>query len=150
MTLLSYAEKELDAIGMKADDIDGMNSAMRTHILHMVKEFGEEGHSGFSAAYAVSLLEKLLRYQPLGPLTGEDSEWNDVSEHSDTSDGKMYQNNRCSHVFKNDLGAYDIDGKIFVEPDGLSYTNYESRTPVTFPYTPTREYVQVEKRPEDN
>ena len=102
----------------------------------MVEVFAEEGHSGSSAGYAIGLLEKLLRFEPLQPLTGEDSEW------FDHGDG-VFQNTRCSHVFKENGEAYDIDGIIFREPDGSCFTNFKSRVPVTFPYVPKREYVDV-------
>jgi len=47
-------------------------------------------------------------------------------------------------VFKDETGeAYDINGKVFREPSGSCYTSFESRVPVTFPYTPTTEYVDV-------
>jgi hypothetical protein len=88
---------------------------------------------------AISLFEKVARFEPLTPLTGDDDEWMEVG------DG-MFQNIRCSHVFKNKDGAYDIDGRIFREPNGSCYTNGKSRVPVTFPYTPSREYVDVEER----
>ena len=148
MSLLSHAERELNAIGMTGDSPDEMNVAMRKHILHMVEEFATEGHSGFSASYALSILKKLLAYEPLMPLQGTDDEWNDVSEYSPSEGGKVYQNNRCSHVFKNDTGAWDIDGKVFVEPDGQRYTSIDSRVFITFPYTPVTEYVNVEARVE--
>ena len=141
MSLVQYAESELDRIGMTNDD--EYNGMMRKHLLHMVKEFSEEGHSGFSASYALQCLEKLLRFKPLSPLTGEDDEWSDVSEISGVT---HYQNKRCSSVFKDgkDGQAYDIDGKVYWEwykdkETGESrksyYTCFESRVPVTFPYT---------------
>jgi len=135
--LLKHAEHELKLLG---GDDDGMQSVMNKHILEMVRVFGDEGHSGFSASYAVNLLEKLLRFEPLKPLTGEDDEWNDVSEHGG---GVMkWQNKRCSHVFKDvDGRAYDIEGKIFREPDGSCYPGKGSSVDITFPYTPKREYV---------
>jgi hypothetical protein len=121
-----HAERELDALGEKD---------MREHLLHMVDVFSEEGHSGFSASWAVSVLEKLLRYEPLAPLTGVDGEWMEVGE-------GVWQNVRCSHVFKNTAhGAYDINGKVFRDPDGSCWTNGESHVPVVFPYTPKTEYV---------
>ena len=154
MSLVSYAEDELDRIGM-TDDGD-MNGIMRKHILHMVKEFADEGHSGFSASYALQCLKKLLNYKPLSPLTGEDDEWTEVSE---ISGYPHFQNKRCSTVFKNGKdGAYDIDGKVFWEwyTDKVTgeqsksfFTKSESRMPVTFPYTvpdePIYEYVPPEK-----
>ena len=139
MSLVEYAESELDRIGMTEED--EYNGMMRKHLLHMVHEFSEEGHSGFSASYALQCLEKLLRFKPLSPLTGEDDEWSDISEISGVS---HYQNKRYSSVFKDgkDGEAYDIRGKVFWEwvrdedgnPYKSYYTCYESRVPVTFPY----------------
>ena len=77
MSLLSHAEYELDRLGLNDDD--DMNGAMRKHLLHMVKEFADEGHSGFSANYAIKCLQRLLHFKPLTPLTGEDDEWTEVS-----------------------------------------------------------------------
>ncbi len=140
MSLVQYAESELDRIGM-TDDGD-MNGMMRKHLIHMVHEFAEEGHSGFSANYALQCLHKLLKFKPLSPLTGEDDEWTEVSQRSGYP---HFQNKRCSSIFKDGKNgeAYDIDGKVFWEwckdedgnPYKSYYTNRESRVPVTFPYT---------------
>ena len=117
---MSYEGHELNefkAAGWLNDDMtykDEMQGQICDHILKMLSLFGEEGHSGFSASYALQCLEKLLRFKPLSPLTGEEDEWGDVSEMS----GKPhYQNKRCSSVFKDgqDGEAYDIDGKVFWE-----------------------------------
>lgn len=151
MNLLDHAKIELDAIGMTEDSEDEMNRAMRKHLLHMVSEFAHEGHSGFSASYAADILNKLFKYKPLCPLTGEDSEWVDVAMESGYP---LYQNKRCSHVFKSNGQAYDINGKIFydscVGEDGQPfksyYTNSDSRVIIEFPYTPTSEYLE---RPND-
>lgn len=126
-------------------------------VLKLLMVFADEGHSGTSAPYAINLFKKLAMFEPIVPLTGEDWEWADVRHNGDGS--IHYQNKRCSHVFKEGDGqAYDIDGKVFWEwcerplsedEEGYPgidtfksyYTGYESRTPVTFPYTPTKEYV---------
>lgn len=136
MSLLEHAKTELSLLG---SDDDEMQQAMNKHILTVVETFANEGHSGFSASYATALLEKLLRHEPLTPLTGEDSEWCEVSQ-------GIWQNRRCSHVFKDATGAYDIDGRIFRDPDGSCWQNRESRVPVTFPYTPTRVYVDCDEQ----
>jgi hypothetical protein len=140
MSLVQYAESELDRIGM-TDDGD-MNGMMRKHLLHMIKEFADEGHSGFSGNYALQCLQKLLRFKPLSPLTGEDDEWTEVTR---ISGYPHFQNKRCSSIFKDgkDGEAYDIDGKVFWEwakdeddkPYKSYYTSRDSRVPVTFPYT---------------
>ena len=140
--MVEFAKKEMDIIRLTEDD--EMNGEMRKHILHMVEEFADEDHSGFSASYALSILQKVLAYKPLSPLTGEDSEWNYVVE-SGFGDS-FYQNNRHGSVFKEgkDEEAYDIDGKVFWnwytdpktgEKSKSHYTCKESRVPVTFPYT---------------
>lgn len=141
MSFIEHAKRELDIIGMTADSPDEMNLAMREHILHMVEEFAKEGHSGFSSSYALSILQKLLAYEPLAPLTGEDSEWNDVTSYGNGD--VLYQNKRCSHVFKDSTGAWDIDGIVLVYPDGGKYMG--PKLPVTFPYTPKKEYVNVDE-----
>jgi len=140
--LVKRAEKELDLIGLT--DGDDYNSAMRKHILHMIEEFADEGHSGFSGAYAIQILTRLLDFKPLAPLTGKDDEWNDVASYGD-GNTMRWQNNRHSSVFKDaDGSCYDIDGKVFWEwwrdlETGLAvktyYTSRDSRVPVTFPYT---------------
>ena len=140
--LVKHAERELDLLGMTGGD--EYESAMRKHILHMVKEFADEGHSGFSAPYAIKILTKLMDFKPLTPLTGEDSEWNDVASYGDGTT-MHWQNNRHSSVFKDaDGSCYDIDGKVFWEwfidletgqAIKIYYTARDSRVPVTFPYT---------------
>lgn len=133
--LMRHAEAELPPAG------DGdMQALMNRGLLEMVLVFSMHGHSGFSASYATNALDKLLRYQPLRPLTGEPDEWNEVGE-------GVWQNRRCSRVFKSsdrfDGQAYDIDGKVFREPSGACFTNSESVTPITFPYRPETVYVDV-------
>lgn len=134
MTLMEHARQELQFLRTG----DSMNEKMATDILTIVREFSKQGHSGFSANYAINALEKLLRYQPLRPLTGEDSEWVEVGS-------GVYQNNRCSRVFKENGRAYDIEGRVFEEPDGCCFTSKDSHVDVTFPYTPKTEYVKVGK-----
>jgi hypothetical protein len=144
--LVDYAESELQRIGMGADTSDEMNKLMHDNIIQVVKIFAEQGHSGFSAGYALGILKNVLNFEPVTPLTGEDDEWELINEQMGGREG-LYQNKRCSHVFKEDGQAYDSEGRIFYptgQPD-LSYTGASSHVPVTFPYTPTREYVEVEE-----
>jgi hypothetical protein len=118
---------------------DDPNLWIQQNIFELLEVFGKQGHSGSSAPYCINLFCKLAKFEPLCPLTGEDSEWHEYSE-------GMFQNIRCSRVFKNGkrLGqAYDSEGKVFREPDGSCYTSSASRVFITFPYTPVWEYVDV-------
>jgi hypothetical protein len=147
------AAKWLDDEGKYSDE---MQEAICKHVLKLLDVFADEGHSGSSAPYAVNVFKKLAMFEPLVPLTGEDWEWTETSE-------GVFQNKRCSRVFKQadrfDGQAYDIDGIVFYEwherdldPDEPGYpgktrfkshyTSSESRVPVTFPYTPIKNYVE--------
>lgn len=137
--LLDHAKRELAALGYKEGE-EGPNGWMYGNVIELIGVFAKQGHSGGSAPHCIQLFEKLARFEPLKPLTGEDSEWHDVSEHSGRT---TFQNVRCSHVFKDENGTYDIEGKVFVYPDGGAFTNGDSRVTITFPYTPKTEYVQV-------
>jgi hypothetical protein len=162
--LVNFARKELELAGYF--DKDAMYGGMLGDaVIKMIEQFADEGHSGMSANITISLFQRLAHFEPLTPLTGENDEWNDISDDSftafaitepdeETNDiisainsskpcKKLWQNKRCSHVFKDEDGAYDSEGRIFREPSGACFTSKDSRVPVTFPYTPKREYIDV-------
>lgn len=129
-----FARGELERAKM-FDDNSVYGGMLGGAVMRMIEVFAEEGHSGASAALAAKLFTRLVKWEPLTPLTGEDDEWIEVYEGT-------YQNKRCPHVFKNKDGAYNIQGKVFVEPSGASFVSHESRVPVTFPYWPETEIVK--------
>ena len=147
MEYRQYAEREFKLAGWLNDDgtyCDPMQEKVCNHILHLLDEFFDGGHSGSSGAYVLNVFDRLARYMPLQPLTGEDEEWEE-------KENGQFQNTRCSRVFKKDGKAYDIEGKVFSEllrtEDGEEYearfTNKDSHVPVEFPYTPSTEYVRI-------
>lgn len=160
--LTNFAEEELRRAGWldKGSMYDGM---IGEAVLSMIRQFAEEGHSGMSASITISIFSKLARFEPLTPLTGEDDEWTEVynsfeafaitepdDEAREIIDAinapkreRLWQNKRCSHVFKDENGAYDSQGRVFREPSGACFTSRDSRVPITFPYTPTVEYVDL-------
>lgn len=135
---MNHADREL------GDPTDEMDVAMKRDIKQMLHVFSSQGHSGFSAAWATSLLVPLIKFEPIRPLTGDPSEWVEVG------DG-VFQNNRCGRVFKNENlfngQAYDMEGRVFREPSGACYTSRDSFTPIEFPYTPSTVYVDVTPSP---
>lgn len=150
--LKNHALMEFRAAGWCDDNgkfTNEMQELICNHVLKLLDVFSEEGHSGSSAPYAVNLFSKLAMFEPIVPLSGEDWEWNEVRS-------GVFQNKRCGHVFKQadrfDGQAYDIDGKVFYEwytdENGEKFKSYftssESFVPVTFPYTPTKEYVEAD------
>jgi len=151
----THALTEFKAAGWLDDDgnyIDEMQEAICNHVLELIKVFSDEGHSGSTAPYTIDLFKKLAMFEPIVPLTGEDWEWTEIArEMSGSNNGTVYQNKRCGRVFKDDDGAYDIDGKVFynwyTNENGKRfksyYTSRDSRVPVSFPYTPTTVYEET-------
>lgn len=97
--LVAHAIRELDIIGETSYE----DPSMRKCILDIVRTFAEQGHSGFSAGHAVALLDRLLRFQPLSPITDNPRDWMEVGpevwqcvrdgECFSTDGGKTYRRN---------------------------------------------------------
>ena len=128
--LVTHAENELKLLGGSNDEIQ---QEMNKDILQMVKMFAGQGHSGFSAGYALGLLKRLLAFKPITALTGSKEEWSEPFDPQGT-----VQNKRFGSVFKmSDGTAYDIDAV------ALNYGNETStwnrggiRYRIKFPYNP--------------
>ncbi len=134
MSLESHAKYELARAGLfdKDSDYGGM---IAESVLDLIKLFASQGHSGGSAQCVIKLFDTLVKFNNLSPLTGEDSEWNDVS---DISGEYMLQNKRNSAVFKSSKGTYYLDGKLIVQPDGSAY---HEKVSIKFPYIPSTQIV---------
>ena len=145
---LDFAKRELYGVGYSPEDEDGdINKMMYDDIMELLTVFSKQGHSGFSAPYAISLFSKLANYKALSPLTGEDDEWNDIGN-------ETLQNRRCSAVFKDanrfDGRPYYIDAIVWREACGCGFTGsnvagFSSFQPITFPFTPKTFYIDVEE-----
>jgi hypothetical protein len=151
-----HALKEFRAAGWTDENgnfNDEMQEAICNHVLKLLDVFDGEGHSGTSAPYTINIFKKLAMFEPIAPLTGEDSEWNEVYE-------GVFQNNRMDSVFKQadrfDGQPYWLDGKVFWEwvthpdiddgkPFKSHFTGSGSLVPIQFPWVKPEhsEYVFV-------
>lgn len=125
MSIREQAKTELAAVNFGDDDSRVM--------LEILDKFFDQWDSGGAVAVASDVLARLIKGQPLAPLTGDDAEWFDVSEM--TGRPNCWQNKRCSSVFQEEDGegkvlAYDIDA-----PSG--------RKAITFPYYPQTARVRM-------
>lgn len=113
-----HFHRELDIL---RDNLDKDDKLLIEPFVDIIDEicdiFAGEGHSGGSAPYSAGALsqtiKKILLFEPLSPITGDDSEWVDVSDDMGRkeNDTPVFQNSRCSAIFK--------DGK-----DGTAHYNH--------------------------
>lgn len=135
MSLVDFSKRELDRLLVNCGDEEALNmqKMMNDDILKVIQTFCEAGHTGFTANYALSIIDRLLRFKPISALTGEDDEWEDVSEYQEGR--TLYQNKRCPSVFKDDKHAYFVEAKIFSDDNGETwYTCKDSTIDIEFPF----------------
>ena len=133
--LEDFAKHELTLAGVDKPNSD-YNGMLADAVLELIRVFQSQGHSGFSASLVVQMFQKVAMLEPLTPLTGEAGEWKEIGN-------GQFQNRRCSHVFHGNGRAYNVQGKIFRESNGVCFTNIDSCVDIVFPYTPHSEYVDV-------
>lgn len=88
--LVAHARRELTLIGEEPETIGGY--------LKVVQAFANMRHSGGSAAVAIPVLNDLLQYKNLSPLTTSSDEWINVAEN-------LWQNVRNSEAFSRNGGS---------------------------------------------
>lgn len=142
MRLVEHAKREFELLGWPGEC--PMQKEMCDCIIELLETFSNQGHTGMTAPYALAYFDKLAKFDPISPLTGDEDEWCDVSEEIGEP---LYQNKRDGEVFKDGSGqAYWIGGKIFREPNGCTFTSSDSCVPVTFPWTkPDPEIIDVQR-----
>lgn len=91
--LIQHAREELKRAGN--------DEAFNKSILDAIKGFSTFGHSGGSASIAIPMLNALLNYKNLTPLTDDPKEWNNVS---DQAGSELWQSRRCADAFSHDGG----------------------------------------------
>jgi len=91
--LVEHARRELELIGEEPETVAGY--------LNVIEAFANMGHSGGSASVAIPVINELLQFKNLKPLTNNPDEWMNVSEQSGY---EMWQNRRNSEAFSDDGG----------------------------------------------
>ena len=95
--LVEHARRELTIIREDPDTADSL--------VRIVEEFARMGHSGMSAAICAEVHGRLLRFEPLSPLTDDPDEWTWVSEDI-AGQPDLWQSRRSPEAFSNDAGAH--------------------------------------------
>lgn len=94
--LVDHAKRELNIIGEEPEFVEGY--------LKVIQAFADMGHSGGSASVAIPVINQLLQFKNLAPLTNDPDEWNHVSEAVWGHPGGVWQSQRNSEAFSNDGG----------------------------------------------
>lgn len=161
--LAKFARNELDRLLTKCGNGIGesceMQKQINSDILEVVKVFSNQGHSEFSASYALNILRRLLDYKPIQPLTGEDDEWNKCCWTEDDGKTEVFQNRRCSAVFKSvntetgDVKTTYLDKYAISDNGGITWfksidileklgLSEAISFPFNVPVTPTKIYIK--------
>lgn len=152
----SHAKKELEILAKVVPD--AIVTPFAKEIIALCEAFGRSGQSGGSAPYtalAISdAVKTLMMFETIAPLTGEDDEWNDITEINGNE--PLLQNVRDSRVFKDGKGgrAWFLDAIVFDGDIGGRFTGNGSvmlRDEVlssrqfikSFPFKPKTFYVDV-------
>ena len=153
----SFAKQELDILAATVPD--AIVTPFANEILALCEAFGKSGQSGGSAPMTASAISQAIKHlmlqEPICPVTGIDEEWVNVREVSE-EDEMMYQNKRCSALFKSKSGkCWYIDAIVWKGEEeydtftGRAYiddTNFEligSSQYVRLPFKPKTFYIDV-------
>ena len=157
MGIIDHAKREFLKLGYKPIEEceDDPNKWIQESVLELLEVFSKQGHSGFSAPYAIRYFEKLANQEPLAPIMCTDDEWVDVSAYGDGS-APGFQNNRCSAVFKDGVNGqpYYLDAIIWRDLDcenstftGSAFNSKRERISssqkIKIPFTPKTFYIDV-------
>lgn len=107
--LREYAVEELRRAGMlpgdRGDSYDKYNEMCGEAVLELIDVFSEQGHSGFSASMVLGMFTEVANYRPLGPLTNDPDEWQQVNSGSGAHrDPTYWQSRRRPDAFSEDGG----------------------------------------------
>ena len=160
----SFARQELDILETTVPD--AIITPFAKEILALCEAFGKSGQSGGSAPMTASAISQAVKHlmlqEPICPITGVDEEWVNIRDVSD-EDEMMYQNKRCSALFKSKSGkCWYVDaivkkvvqtGHCFTGSFWLSKEDFlagdktkkigSAQYVKSFPFTPKTFYIDV-------
>lgn len=137
-SLQKHYDKTIDTLNklLKDEDPYGMQRLITNNILEVHNAFIAHELSEEEIKIAISLMQ----FHPITPLTGEEDEWEDISDF-DGDKNKRLQNKRFSSVFKlvcnNGIEiAYHSGNDIFSDDGGRTFysTGTFGRKQIAFPY----------------
>lgn len=156
-----FAKQELDILAATVPD--AIITPFRKEILALCEAFEKSGGSGSSAPITASAIsqavKKLMLQEPICDITGHDNEWVDIAREIK---GKiLWQNSRCSGLFKNHEGKcnyidaihwkgvekWDVfTGGVYIDDKSFELIG-SSQYVKSFPFKPKTFYIDVLRVP---
>lgn len=156
MGIIKHVKYEFEILEKNTPDAIILD--FKEEIINLCKKFASSGQSGGSAPYTIyaitKAIENLCNQNPISPITGDEDEWVDMSDYS--RDDTVYQNYRCSGIFKDSSGKvkyidaivwkgekqYDtFTGSVYI--DDKDFKLIRSSQIVKFPFFPKTFYIDV-------
>ena len=143
--MLESAEWQLNKVLEKCTDTDEryMQEMMNNDVMELLKVFEEQGHSGFSASWAIRLFSNLAKYKLITEIEDNPEDWDENGQHK-----------YITSIFKREDGTcYYMYGRLFAEPNSDNFFyNKASNVDITFPIKPydlQSEYIRLHYNVED-
>lgn len=150
-SLIEHAKREFLKLGYKPIEEceDDPDKWIQKNVLELLEVFSNQGHSGSSAPYTISMFKKLANFDPIAPIMGTEDEWFDASIGDD-----IFQNLRCSAVFKNGKNSkpHYLDAIVWKNQNGNTFTGsvfnskkekIRSSQTIKIPFQPKTFYIDV-------
>ena len=149
-----WAKREIE-IALSDNNTCGWARGVYDSALKAFISLCNDGHSGMSIGATKQVLNRLIDCKPLTPLTGSDDEWGLCS---DVGDELMYQNKRCTSVFKKvnkltgDITYSDVDRFVCEDINNSNIRYYSGRISkeveryfslITMPYVPPSKPIVI-------
>ena len=157
--LTKFAENELKIHKSLIDKNDkSIILPYREEILSIIKKFDKQGYDEqgtiFAAKVIGTAIRNLLMEEIISPIIGDDNEWVLVTH-------TLYQNNRCSNVFKEskDAQPHYLDAIHWRLSDGRLYAGkaldsnnniIQSKQYINLPFSPHTFIIDVTSKDENN
>lgn len=148
MSLINHTNRELGLYMVENNTQSSSYIAQVTGFLAARMVEAKQEIETLDLSIVVQLLSKLVNEELLTALSGQDWEWERMTD----GENPVWQNIRYPWVFKNNTSAWDTNAEWLVGPDGIPYRDGKHIHDITFPYTPTTRTVLVDEdgHPIDN
>lgn len=94
--LVEHARRELEVAGVERD--------VRPSIIAAIEAFASYGHSGGSASIVIPMINDLLNFRNITPLTNDPREWQHITYGVSDEHDAVWQSTRRADAFSNDGG----------------------------------------------